>query len=76
MNSPTCFSDKSPSSGRHNTKAYETHIQFTCTVFKIINGSHNFRTLDTIDDVMLAYSCIKFFDAVIYLVCGCMQKNM
>jgi len=43
-------------------------------VLKIINGSH--KTLDTIDDVMLAYSCIKFFDAVIYLVYGYMQRNM
>jgi hypothetical protein len=57
----------------------------TCTVLKIINGSHKPRTLDTIDDVMLtldtiddvmlAYSCIKFIDAVIYLVYGYMQRN-
>jgi len=75
MNSPTCFSDKSPLSGRHNKKAYEKKIQFTCTVLKIINDSHKPKTLDIIDDVMLAYSCIKFIDAVIYLVYGYMQRN-
>lgn len=73
MNSPTCFIDKSPLSGRHNKKSYEKKI--TCTVLKIINGSHKPKTLDTIDDVMLAYSCIKFIDAVIYLVYGYMQRN-
>ena len=41
----------------------------------IINGSHKFKTLDTVDDVMLAYSCIKFTDEVIYPVYGYMQRK-
>ena len=37
MNSPICFSDKSPSSGRHNMKEYNTNTSILYSTLKISN---------------------------------------
>ena len=53
-NSPACFDEKSPISGRHNTKAYQTstsdlHIQCSRKTLKLKSGDH--KNVDIIDNV-------------------------
>jgi hypothetical protein len=43
------------------------------------NGSYKYKNVDTVDNMILTYSWLKFVDAplaTVYVVCGCMHRNI
>lgn len=67
-NSPTCFNDKSSSSGTQHKGIQNQHAQFTHIIPITNNGSRKDKNVGTIDNGMTASSWIKFKDVPLFIL--------
>ena len=83
MNSPTCFSDKSPPSGRRQYKGIYNIITlnftYACRMLKIYNSSYrySYNNMDVMDSMTLTYPWLKLIDMPLFTICvvTCIQTS-
>jgi hypothetical protein len=66
---PTCFSDKSPSSGTQHKGIQNQHAQFTHIMLTINTGSRKDKNVGTTENGMAARSWIKFTYVPLFISC-------
>ena len=71
MNCPTCFSDRSLSTGRYQYKGiYNIYTSnFAYKMLKLYNSSYKCNSVDIMDGVMLTYSWLKFIYMPLFTMC-------